>query len=55
MTIDEFHNRLIDTRQKVWDALNDRDFETARKYIREIQKLDREVESSYDLSKSDPD
>lgn len=55
MTPDKFHKKVIDTRQKVWDALNDRDFESARIYIREIQMLDREVESNYDLSKSDPD
>lgn len=55
MTSEEFHKELVATRKKVWDALNDKDFETARKYIRDIQKLDHEIESNYDLSKSDPD
>lgn len=57
MTSEEFHKQIIETRQKVWDALEDHDYDSARKYIRKIQKLDREwcIGDGYDLTNSDPD
>lgn len=60
MTIEEINSRISQIKMEALEAFNANNQKLAGKYIRELQKLDHELnkahsEGFYDLSKSDPD